>query len=93
MNTPTHSALLLVDGSNIIGSWTSLKLTRDRDGLETARQELVERLLNYTTHQGYKTQIVFDSQYQKTTSTEEPYGPHLSVYFTAWTQTADSTSA
>ena len=49
MNTPTHSALLLVDGYNIIGSWTSLKLTRDRDGLETARQELVERLLNYTT--------------------------------------------
>jgi len=90
MNTPTHSALLLVDGYNIIGTWTSLKLTRDRDGLETARQELVERLLNYTTHQGYKTQIVFDSQYQKTSSTEEPYGPHLSVYFTAWTQTADT---
>ena len=88
--TSTHSALLLVDGYNIIGSWTSLKLTRDRDGLEMARQELVEKLLNYTTHQGYKTQIVFDSQYQKSASTEEPYGPHLSVHFTAWTQTADT---
>jgi predicted RNA-binding protein with PIN domain len=90
MNKPTYSALLLVDGYNIIGSWTSLKLTRDRDGLETARQELVERLLNYTTHQGYKTQIVFDSQHQNTASTEELYGPFLSVYFTAWTQTADT---
>jgi predicted RNA-binding protein with PIN domain len=90
MNTSTHSALLLVDGYNIIGTWTSLKLTRDRDGLEIARQELVETLLNYTTHQGYKTQIVFDSQYQQTASTEQPYGPNLSVYFTAWTQTADT---
>jgi predicted RNA-binding protein with PIN domain len=90
MNTPTHSALLLVDGYNIIGSWDSLKLARDRYGLETARLELVEKLLNYTTHQGYKTQVVFDSQYQKTPSREEAWGPHLSIHFTAWTQTADT---
>lgn len=90
MNIPPHSVILLVDGYNIIGHWNSLKQTRDRHGLETARQELVEALINYTTHQGYKTQIVFDSQYQKTPSTEESYGPHLSVYFTAWTQTADT---
>ena len=90
MNTSTHSALLLVDGYNIIGSWETLKLTRDHYGLETARQELIEKLLNYTTHQGYKTQVVFDSQYQKTPSLEESCGPHLSIHFTAWTQTADT---
>lgn len=90
MNTLSHSALLLVDGYNIIGSWDSLKLARDQYGLETARQELIEKLLNYTTHQGYKTQVVFDSQYQKTPSLEESCGPHLSIHFTAWTQTADT---
>lgn len=90
MNTPAHSALLLVDGYNIIGSWSSLKLARDRFGLEMARHELIESLINFTTHQGYHTQIVFDSQYQKTPSSQEMHGPHLSVYFTHWMQTADT---
>ena len=48
--------LLLVDGYNIIGSWSTLKATRDRHGLEQARHELVETLINYTVHKGYKTQ-------------------------------------
>ncbi|MEB3192625.1 MAG: NYN domain-containing protein [Snowella sp.] len=90
MNTPAHAALLLVDGYNIIGSWSSLKLTRDRFGLEMARDELIETLINFTTHQGYHTQIVFDSQYQKTPGSQEMHGPHLSVYFTDWMQTADT---
>ncbi len=90
MAAPHHSALLLVDGYNIIGAWSSLQKTRDRHGLESARQELVESLINYTTHQGFKTQVVFDSQYQKTPCSEESHTPSLSVYFTAWAQTADT---
>ena len=82
--------LLLVDGYNIIGSWSPLKSTRDYHGLEQARYELVETLLNYTAHKGYKTQVVFDSQYQKTPSSIEHHSTHLSICFTAWTQTADT---
>ncbi|MFM7381847.1 MAG: NYN domain-containing protein [Microcystaceae cyanobacterium] len=90
MNTLTLNALLLVDGYNIIGSWTNLKQTRDRHGLAMARQELVESLIGFSSHQGYQTQVIFDSQYQKTPSSQEHYGPHLSVHFTAWKQTADT---
>ena len=82
--------LLLVDGYNIIGSWSSLKATRDRHGLEQARHELVETLINYTVHKGYKTRVGFDSQYQMTPSTIEHHSQHLSICFTAWTQTADT---
>jgi predicted RNA-binding protein with PIN domain len=90
MNTPTLNALLLVDGYNIIGSWTDLKYTRDRHGLAMARQELIESLIGFSSHQGYQTQIIFDSQYQRTPSTQEQHGPFVSVHFTAWMQTADT---
>ena len=79
MNTLSLNALLLVDGYNIIGSWTNLKQTRDRHGLAMARQELVESLIGFSSHQGYQTQVIFDSQYQKTPSSQEHYGPHLSA--------------
>ncbi|MEA5536447.1 NYN domain-containing protein [Crocosphaera sp. XPORK-15E] len=85
-----HYPLLLVDGYNIIGAWCSLKTTRDRHGLEQARRELVEALINYTAEKGYKTQVVFDSQYQRTPCSLEHHSSHLSIYFTAWTQTADT---
>jgi predicted RNA-binding protein with PIN domain len=90
MATSTPEALLLVDGYNIIGTWCSLKKTRDRHGLELARQELVEVLINYTAHQGFLTQVVFDAHYQKTPGMQEKHTPSLSVYYTPWSQTADT---
>ncbi|AFY76035.1 MAG: NYN domain-containing protein [Hydrococcus sp. C42_A2020_068] len=86
----TSGALLLVDGYNIIGAWSYLKRTRERDGLEAARRELVEALVNYTAHEGWLTKIVFDSHYQKTPGSQEDYTPSLSVYYTAFAQTADT---
>jgi predicted RNA-binding protein with PIN domain len=82
--------LLLVDGYNIIGAWSSLTKTRDYHGLASARRELVEVLINYTAHQGFETRIVFDAQYQKTPSCQESFTSNLSVYYTAWAQTADT---
>lgn len=82
--------LLLVDGYNIIGAWPCLQKIRDRHGLEPARQELVEKMINYAAHQDYKTRIVFDAHYQKTPSSQKEYTPLLSVYFTAFSQTADT---
>ncbi|NJK51509.1 NYN domain-containing protein [Candidatus Gracilibacteria bacterium] len=90
MTAATSGSLLLVDGYNIIGAWSSLKKTRDRDGLEAARQELVEALINYTSVEGLTTQVVFDSHYQTTPAYQEDYTPSLSVYFTAFAQTADT---
>jgi predicted RNA-binding protein with PIN domain len=90
MAAATSQSLLLVDGYNIIGAWSYLKKTCDRNGLEAARQELVEVLINYTAHEGLITQIVFDSHYQKTPGSQEEYTPSLSVYYTAFAQTADT---
>lgn len=70
-----RNPLLLIDGYNIIGNWTSLKRTRDRHGLESARQQLVEALVNYVAHSGYQAQVVFDSQYRKTPSSLENIPP------------------
>jgi predicted RNA-binding protein with PIN domain len=90
MTAFTSQALLLVDGYNIIGAWSSLKKTRDRNGLEAARLELVEALINYTAHEGLKTQVVFDSHYQKSPSSCEEFTPSVSVYYTDFAQTADT---
>jgi hypothetical protein len=90
MAAAAPQSLLLVDGYNIIGTWSFLQETRDRHGLEPARQALVEALINYTAHKGHETQIVFDSQYQRTPSSQEHYTPTLSVYYTAFAQTADT---
>ena len=85
-----YRAFLLVDGYNIIGDWSCLKRTRDLHGLQFARQELIEALINYTAHQGFKTEVVFDAHYQNTPSNRESYHPALSVYYTAFAQTADT---
>ncbi|MDJ0715525.1 MAG: NYN domain-containing protein [Prochloraceae cyanobacterium] len=90
MSSSSCQALLLVDGYNIIGAWSDLKKTRDRQGLESARRALVEDIINYTTYQGLKTKIVFDAHYQKTPSSFETHSPNLSTYYTAFGQTADT---
>ncbi|MEC4805495.1 MAG: NYN domain-containing protein [Jaaginema sp. PMC 1079.18] len=87
--TPART-FLLVDGYNIIGTWTHLKQVRDRHGLEMARNDLLETLLNYSAFEGYVTEVVFDAQYQNTPGYRELINPQFSVYYTAFAQTADT---
>ena len=90
MSSKSDPVFLLVDGYNVIGTWSSLKKTRDNDGLSSARGELVEVLINYTAIVGYKTEIVFDAHYQNTPAHSESHTRDLSVYYTAFGQTADT---
>lgn len=83
-------AILLVDGYNIIGTWHWLKNIRDENGLEQARESLIESLVNYTGYKGVESKIVFDAHYQKTPSYEEKLNQSLSVYYTSYTETADT---
>ncbi|MBD2251969.1 NYN domain-containing protein [Nostoc parmelioides] len=83
-------AVLLVDGYNIIGAWPCLKKTRDKNGLEAARGQLVEAMTSYSSYQGYDTQIVFDAHYQNTCSNKEIITELVSVYYTDFGQTADT---
>ena len=90
MIPPSPSATLLVDGYNIIGAWPLLLYTRDRNGLEAARWQLIEALVSYSAFQGFDTQIVFDAQYRNTPSNSEVITEHLSICFTDFEQTADT---
>ena len=90
MPRPSPQAILLFDGYNIIGSWSNLQKIRDRDGLEAARQELVEALINYSAFQGYETQVVFDAHAQNTPTYSEALTTYLLVCYTEFGQTADT---
>lgn len=90
MSSSAYQALLLVDGYNIIGSWSDLKASRDLYGLEAARETLIESLINYSPMVSYRTQIVFDAHYQRTPSHLQEYTPLVSVYYTAYAETADT---
>lgn len=83
-------AILFVDGYNVIGAWQHLIQLRDRQGLEVARQELVEALLSYSACQDYETHIVFDSQYRDTPGSRESVTSYLSICYTDYRQTADT---
>lgn len=90
MPSSNLQAILLVDGYNIIGAWSTLQQARDRHGLETARHTLVEALVGYSAYQGFDTQIVFDAQYQGMPGNREAITRNLSVCYTDYRQTADT---
>lgn len=90
MSRPRTVAILFVDGYNIIGAWSDLQAIRDLQGLEVARQKLIEVLANYSAFRGYDTRIVFDAYLKETPSHREAITHQLSVHYTHFGQTADS---
>ncbi|MBC6453581.1 MAG: NYN domain-containing protein [Hormoscilla sp. SP5CHS1] len=90
MGRALPKAVVLVDGYNVIGAWTSLQKTLARHGLQAAREHLVEVLTNYSAWQGFETLLVFDAHYQNTPKTREVVMENLSVHYTEFGQTADS---
>lgn len=84
----TNGAYLLVDGYNIINSWSELDRLKSID-LAHARDQLVEILANYSSFKGCKTTVVFDAYaVRQEGSVESTMG--LLVVFTGEGQTADS---
>ena len=90
MSTCSYQAYLLVDGYNIIGHWPRLKTLRQQQGLEAAREELIEILINFSANKDYQTEIVFDAQYRNSPCSKERFTSSLSVCYTAFLQTADT---
>ena len=90
MSPSSYQAILLVDGYNIIGDWSELKKSRDRHGLEAARHELIECLINFSAATAYRTKLVFDAHYQDTPRSSEIHTAALSVHYTAFAETADT---
>ncbi|NEO52056.1 MAG: NYN domain-containing protein [Okeania sp. SIO3B5] len=90
MSRPLRQKLILVDGYNVIGIWPRLQESFRIHGLETARRDLIEAMVNYSASQDLNTRIVFDSQYQYTPTVKEVITDRLSVYYTEFGQTADT---
>ncbi|MDB9494473.1 NYN domain-containing protein [Spirulina major CS-329] len=90
MTAPRFFARLLVDGYNMIGAWPDLKQLQHQEGLDAARDRLIEQLINYAAWQDFQTQVVFDAYARREKAYTEAYTPHLSVHYTDYAQTADA---
>ncbi len=89
-STTTYQAILLVDGYNILGTSSYFKKIKKKNGLEAARDSLIECMINYAGYKAIESKIVFDAHFQRTPSKEEKYGDRISVHYTAYDQTADT---
>ena len=81
---------MLVDGYNVLGAWRSLQSIRDVEGFDSARQELVEIMTNFSAYHGYQTTLVFDAYNIATPGVTEKVTKNLKLYFTEHRQTADT---
>lgn len=79
---------LIVDGYNVINSWTDFARLR-KDNLEHARDLLREKILEYAVFKGYSGLLVFDAQEVQGSAEEENYGA-VTVIYTDEGETADS---
>jgi predicted RNA-binding protein with PIN domain len=90
MASPKLTALLFVDGYNIIGAWPELSQVRDEAGLEFARHKLTEVLVNYAADRVLEVRLVFDAYGQRSPVRVEQVTPHVSIHYTDFGQTADT---
>lgn len=90
MSSRSSRVRLFVDGYNVIGQWATLQTLQRRDGLETAREELVRSLLSYSAFRELETHVIFDAQNRKERAKREPAGKWVWVHYTEFGQTADT---
>ncbi len=80
---------LLIDGYNIIFAWQELK-DKARDSLESARAELINRMINYQGFLQSEIMIVFDAyRVKKNPGSIEKVG-NIHVVYTKEAETADT---
>lgn len=82
-------SFLIVDGYNIINSWSSLKELANNN-MEEARDKLIEILASYRAFKGIEIILVFDAQLVKGSLGKEIIVNEVKVVFTKEHQTADS---
>ncbi len=81
-------SFLIIDGYNIINSWKEFEELKKTD-LETARQKLIDMMLDYQGFVGDIVVIVFDAYLGSSRlRSEEQFGP-VSVIYTKKGETAD----
>jgi predicted RNA-binding protein with PIN domain len=80
---------LIVDGYNIINAWEDLKQLGKED-LPTAREKLIDEIIEYAEFNGYKAILVFDAYNVKQAREKEEIINNVKVVYTKEHQTADS---
>lgn len=86
---PPLPVALIVDGYNMIYSWSVLKDIARHD-LFGARKELVSLLENYAGYKDWKLIVVFDGYKNKDNSGPNRHGGQIETVYTRYGQTADS---
>lgn len=80
--------LLIVDGYNIIGAWPDLRLLKEQDRMDEARDLLVSKMAEYQSFAGTKVIIVFDA-YNVPGIGRQVEDYQVEIYFTKKKETAD----
>lgn len=88
MRSKRNKEYLFVDGYNIINSWEVLKELKEND-LESARDKLIEILLEYKHYSGIEIVLVFDAHLVKGNSGTKLDYKGLEVIYTKENDTAD----
>lgn len=82
---------IFVDGYNVINSWGELNNIKNNINLESAREKLIEILVDYCAYKGYKIFLVFDAHLiQGNPEKKIKITPNLNVVYTKESETADS---
>jgi len=80
---------LIVDGYNIINAWDELK-NLGKEDLESAREKLIDNIIEYSAYTGAKAIIVFDAYQVKNSQEKIEDRKNVTVVYTKEHQTADS---
>jgi len=86
MMAPKASALMVVDGYNVIGA----KWDVTQGEWERWRRELIECLCNYSALHHYQTRIIFDAHNRRQKETWETITDQVQVCYTGYGVTADA---
>lgn len=81
--------LLLIDGYNIIHSWSELKKLVDTLDYEAARSQFIDMICDFSASSNFDTIIVFDAHMKKGSLQHTELYPPIKVIFTAENETAD----
>jgi len=81
---------LIVDGYNVIFAWSETSDELKKNGMESARNRLINTLINHTALTGIETIIVFDAAKIKDSHHEAVNTFGLKVIYTIEGETADN---
>lgn len=79
---------MIVDGYNIIGAWPDLRVLKDQDRMDEARDLLISKLADYQSFSGIKVMVVFDA-YTIPGIGRKQHDYQIEIFFTKEKETAD----